>query len=186
MNFRSFIAVPIHATPAIQAALAELGKMGRRLKLVEPDNLHITVKFLGETAPHQEGPIVNVLDRMVGRFSAEEFHFRGLGVFSDQTRPTVCWAGIANTDPIQGWHRFIENELRDLGFTPDRYSYRPHLTLARIRGRPPRQFSSVLERYAANDFGSRKATEITWFRSDLTPNGPRYRVLHRAKLRGAG
>jgi len=183
-SFRSFVAVPITATREIREVIEQLGKMGRPLKPVDPDNLHITLTFIGDTPHDWRQPISEALDSLCSDHAAGKFALRGLGVFPRLERPTVCWAGIEGGEFLGEWKRHLDEQLVPLGFTREQRPYRPHLTLARVTKRPPDEFRSLIEANTATEYGSRKAGEVVWFRSDLTPAGPVYKPIHRVKLRG--
>lgn len=159
----------------LMKAEEELSKTRADLKLVEKENLHFTVKFLGE-----------IPDSMVGEVDARvktvtlrkmEVNVRGLGVFPDARRPRVVWAGVAphDLDAVSLSGQRVVDALEGVGESDDR-GFHPHITLARVRS--PRNHDAlvaVLREHSNRDFGRTPITALKLKASSLTPNGPIYR-----------
>ncbi|HUG89481.1 MAG TPA: RNA 2',3'-cyclic phosphodiesterase [Planctomycetaceae bacterium] len=181
-TLRTFIAVPIPSTPALRSVIARLAAMGRALKPVDPDHLHLTLKFLGDTDAGQVPAIGSAVRESVSGRQVFDLTLRGTGVFPHARRPTVVWAGIENAEPLIAIVAELEPRLEALGFTREHRAYQPHLTLARIRSRPPADLTELLERERAAEFGAAAVESVVVYQSDLQPGGPVYTPLETVGL----
>ncbi|MDG7006124.1 MAG: RNA 2',3'-cyclic phosphodiesterase [Nitrososphaerota archaeon] len=147
------------------------------LKLVERENLHFTVKFLGEVP----ASAAEEVDRRVKPLPLRrmEVGVRGLGSFPDERRPRVVWGGVAPDDAaaITATGRQVTEALEGIGESDDR-GFHPHITVARVRS--PRNLEAlaafILEN-ASRDFGRTVISSLKLKSSALTPAGPVYTDL---------
>ena len=181
-TLRLFIAVKVSSTPSLRKVLKHLESMGRPVKAVSADNLHVTLKFLGDTTPTRIPEISNAVSEAVDGEQTFEGHIVGLGVFPRIQRPSVIWAGLENGEPLIRIVEFLETKLSRLGFHPEQKPFHLHLTLARIKSKPPPELAELLTEHPATDFGVVYISSVEWFQSELQPNGPRYTVLASAEL----
>jgi len=177
---RCFISVDIEdpgLLDALEEAQRRLEATGADLKSVERENIHVTVRFLGEV---REG-LVGELRRLVAGTAFESFRaeLRGLGVFPSFSRPRVAWAGIADgVEELTGIFRRLEGEIVGMGFRPEGRGFSPHITLARVRsGRNRERLAEEVRDRADELFGAFTAEHIRLKRSDLTPRGPIYTTV---------
>jgi 2'-5' RNA ligase len=179
-GIRSFIAFDLEnesVLKRITEAQAMLVKTGADLKAVEPRNIHVTVRFLGNIS---SGMVDGVYEGMKQvQFIPFNVKLRGLGAFPDVRHPRVCWAGITEgADQLRGIFSQLEPRLRALGFVPDPKGFSPHLTIARVRsGRNRVELAKCLVANADYDFGQIDALCLRLKKSDLTPSGPVYSTL---------
>jgi 2'-5' RNA ligase len=154
-----------------------LAKTGADLKLVKTQNIHLTLRFLGNIFP----PMLNAVYEEMKQVSFPPFEItlRGLGAFPHLNRPRVVWAGIKKgADELVKIFEQLELRLRKLGFKPDKKGFSPHLTIARVRsGRNKPQLAKAIRELEDYDFGSVKAECLRLKKSDLTPRGPIYSTL---------
>lgn len=179
---RTFIAVRIRATRPLRDVLDQLKTFGRSLKTVYPDNLHATLKFLGDTDPAAISEIGRTLEQAVAGVSPFELRMTGLGAFPDEKRPRVVWAGLERAEPLVALAAELETRLEPLGFPAEGRPFKPHLTLARLRGRPPEGLPALLAEHPATDFGTMSIDSIELYQSDLGTHGPKYTPLLSAEL----
>jgi RNA 2',3'-cyclic 3'-phosphodiesterase len=182
---RLFVALEIPA--AVRENLAtlikELGALekpssGKRARWVRPENLHVTLKFLGEVAADKRDAIVSAL-AFVRSAHPAELRFRGLGFFPDEKRARVFWAGIDASPNLAAIAKDIELQLEPLGFPQEKRGFTPHLTLARFE--PPGisdGLRAAVSENAARDFGASRAEEFHLIESKLKPSGAEYTTLH--------
>jgi RNA 2',3'-cyclic 3'-phosphodiesterase len=182
---RLFVALEIPA--AVRENLATLMKKlralenessGKKARWVRPENLHVTLKFIGQAAPHKLAEIVTALSTVRSHQPAE-LQFRGLGFFPDEKRVRVLWAGIDASPNLAAIAGDIELQLEPLGFPREKRVFTPHLTLARLEppGISERLRAAVLEN-AERDFGTLRAGEFHLIESKLKPSGAEYTTLH--------
>jgi RNA 2',3'-cyclic 3'-phosphodiesterase len=166
-------------SPEVRANLVrveeELKRTRADLRLVDDENLHFTVKFLGEIPD----TMVEEVDRRVRTLSLSrmEVVVRGLGAFPDDRRPRVVWAGVSLEDfeSVSRSAQQVIDALQGVGESEDR-EYHPHITVARVRSpRNSEALAAVIRDYSARDFGRTAITSLKLKSSSLTPNGPTYR-----------
>lgn len=179
-SIRSFLAFDIesdHVRKKLSSAQTLLVQTGADLKLVETENIHVTIRFLGNITP-------NTVDRIHDEMKAVQFtpfniQIRGLGAFPDAHYPRVVWAGIAEgANQLRDVFSQLESKLRQMGFPPETKGFNAHLTIARVRsGRNKAQLTEFLTHNANHEFGSIRAECLRLKQSDLTPKGPVYSTL---------
>ncbi len=177
---RGFLAFEI-GDLAVRKRLTEMQKLalqtGADLKLVEPENIHMTIRFLGDLTLSMADKIH--IEMQKTQFKPFPVQFMGLGVFPSLSYPRVLWAGIAQgAEQLQNIFNQIEPRLLNLGFAPERNGFSPHLTIARVRSaRNKPQLADFVTNNAKCDFGSVEADCLRLKRSELTPKGPIYTTL---------
>jgi len=177
---RSFIAFDIENELVVRR-LSEVQNMlvntGADLKLVTPQNIHVTMRFLGNISP----PMVDLIHEEMKQisFTPFEIELRGLGAFPSLRYARVVWAGIQRgADELVNVFNQLEFHLRKLGFKPDPKGFSPHLTIARVRtGRHKAELVKCVEDLADYEFGIIKADYLRLKKSVLTPKGPIYTTL---------
>jgi 2'-5' RNA ligase len=146
---------------------------------VPPDNLHVTVKFLGGVAPDRLEAVAEALGRVARAAAPFAVVVQGLGAFPTPARARVIWAGITTgAAELAALAAHVEDVLAPLGFDRERRPFSAHVTLGRVRA--PRRdpgLARALEGTAGVQFG-RFAVERLWLmQSDLSPRGAHYTPL---------
>lgn len=180
MSVRSFIAFDIESSKVLSqvaAAQSQLLQTGADLKLVEPQNIHITLRFLGNITSAMVEKVFEAMKQI--QFTPFNVQIKGLGAFPDLRYPRVVWAGITEgADKLKSIFNQLEPRLRGLGFAPDSKGFSPHLTIARVRsGRNKTQLAKFIAENVNYDFGFVAAERLRLKKSDLTPKGPVYSTL---------
>jgi 2'-5' RNA ligase len=190
MSTRSFIALNLDEPirQALTQAADQIGQPpGSKVNWTAPENLHVTVKFLGEVHDAILPDICRIAREAVE--TVEPFTFSVSGVLTippQGPRPRMFWAGVEDPDGrIATIFHSIEEGLATLGFGRDRRPFRAHVTMARIRrvGDPAAIHQLAADR-SALVFGESNAESLTVFGSELTPRGPVYTPLATATLGG--
>jgi 2'-5' RNA ligase len=177
---RSFIAFDIEDATVI-GNLSKVQDMllgtGADLKLVKPENVHVTLRFLGDITPEMVDQIHSEMEQM--QFAPFEIKIKGTGAFPNLRRISVVWAGIRQgANELRGIFDQLEPRLQTLGFKPDYRGFSPHLTIARVKtGRNKMDLAEQLNNLEDFEFGSIKAECLRLKKSVLTPQGPIYSVL---------
>jgi 2'-5' RNA ligase len=177
---RSFIAFDIespHVLERITYMQKKLAETSADLKFVEPKNIHITLRFLGNIIPNMVDRIFEGMQKV--QFVPFDVKIQGVGAFPDMRYPRVVWAGIREgANQLRGIFSQLEPYLRSLGFAPDPKGFSPHLTIARVKsGRNKAVLAKFLAENVNYEFGIVRAECLRLKRSDLTPKGPIYSTL---------
>lgn len=180
MAIRSFIALELSEDlrEQLTSLLKRLRQTNAAVKWVEPENLHLTLKFLGEVPEEQIEAIVEALRTVAQRTELFLFTARGVGGFPDLRRPRVLWVGVEAAQPLMRLQKLVEGAMEQLGFAPERRAYHPHIALGRVKGMTGiERVRKIFSEYASVSFGSVPAKHLTLFRSDLSREGPTYTPL---------
>ena len=177
---RSFIAFDIEEPNVIenlvrvQSALLETGA---DLRIVKPENIHITVRFLGVIPPAMIDKIYGEMNKVV--FSQFDIEIKGLGAFPDMRHINVIWAGIRRgANELRNIYYQLEPSLQRLGLRPDDKGFSPHLTIARVKsGKKRDELAKFIRDFENYEFGIVKARCLRLKKSILTPQGPIYSTL---------
>jgi len=176
-TIRSFFAFDIEDNRIVRRmsdVQGMLANTGADLKLVTPQNIHLTVRFLGDIHPPMVDAIYEEMKQL--SFSPFTIEIRGLGAFPKPNYPRVVWAGIKKgANELADVFEQLEPRLRGLGFKPDTKGFSPHLTIARVRtGRNKARLAELIRELEDYEFGTVKAECLRLKKSDLTPRGPIY------------
>lgn len=168
---RLFFAVPVpkKVARALSAVRGEFRKEAG-MKWVPHQNLHLTLKFLGEVEEADLGSIMTLGEQAAQEVPALNLSVEGLGVFPERRRPRVLWAGITGS---QSTCRDLEVLARKLGSE----DFHPHLTLARFKKGKPAELVRVLDALKGQHWGSLSVRQFALVKSELLPGGPLYREL---------
>ena len=191
-QIRSFIAIEL--PDPVKASLSSLEDRLRPaehpyVKWVDPQSIHLTLKFLGNIAQDRVPQIIEAIVQASQGISPFQIQIGGLGVFPNLQRPRVIWVAIkGEVEKLAMLQTGIEQAFVPLGFAPESRSFSPHLTLGRLRERAsPGERRSIGELMMATEFESGPAMEvkeISLMRSKLTPSGAIYSRLASIELKG--
>ena len=177
MSVRCFIAVDVEEPTIldkIAGAQARLEATGADLKCVERENVHLTLKFLGDVRPGFLDEVAEAVSRL--RVDPFRMSMRGVGVFPNLRRPRVVWAGIREgVEGLKAAFDSLEPRMVGLGFKPESRRFSPHITIARIRsGRNSDRLVETVTGLRDVDFGGAEVVHVKLKKSVLTPRGPIY------------
>ncbi len=132
---RLFIAInlPDEVREEIWITAAPLRERPYAIKWVDPDAIHITLKFLGEVSAHREKSLSDALDAAVSGVSPFTLPLGGFGAFPDTRRANVIWVGCTPPSSLLELQRQVEEQVADAGFPRETRLFHPHLTLGRLR-----------------------------------------------------
>jgi len=185
VTFRGFIAVDVPASPDLDAFAAELRNAGPSWKVVRTDQLHLTVKFLGETEEGLVPEIAAAVQEATSGVRPFEIRIQGTGAFPSLARMNVIWVGVEGAEVIARIADALETSLESLGFPRERRPWKAHATLARVKEhRDLDRVRRLLEVHAKDAFGVHTVDAVHLKKSLLTPEGARYSVVETVKLTG--
>ena len=184
---RTFVSVPLPASliEAVRHYQQPLAAFDSDVRWVSADNLHITLKFLGDVDESRVPGMSFALKAALASETSFSAAMEGSGTFPASGAPRVVWVGLS-----QGGSRLtrlahrVDTALAGLGFPAESRPFRPHVTIGRVK--TPRNIRPVLEALETDPFeGERFSVEsVLLMKSVLTPAGPQYTVLNSFKLRG--
>lgn len=182
---RAFVALEISDPKVLDSIVAfqrELSATRADLKTVERENLHFTVKFLGEIT---EGQTREVDERLKGlRLGRADVELRGVGAFPNVSRPNVIWVGVpqSHEERVRPIAQGAIAALEGIGES-DRRPFTAHVTLGRVRSaRGIGELTSVLRSNSDRSFGDIRLVELKLKSSVLGPRGPTYSDIGRYPL----
>ncbi len=174
---RCFLGVPVkeHIEKIIEIQ-KRFRKYAHILKFVEPQNLHFTVKFLGEISTTTIEKIKSVLTPLINDQEPFEIFLRGIGVFPNRSFIRVVWIGVENPEKFVTLAKSIDQKLTGLGFQREK-GYIPHLTIARVKQRPDEHFVKLIDELMNIEIGKINVNRLVLYESKLYPSGPVYTEL---------
>ena len=182
MKFRAFLAVDLDGGSVADKVLTELKTSGADIKLVETRNLHLTLKFLGDTEESRIPDIRSAMEESVQGVLPFELRFRGLGVFPNQNYIRVVWIGLDGAEPLALIAERLDEALAKSGFGKEG-KFSPHLTVARVRSPRNRdRLTGLLRERQSDDFGKMTVDKIALKKSVLSSAGPTYTTVEEATL----
>lgn len=179
---RLFVAVEMPEGVKQHLALLTGGVPGARW--VPRDQWHLTLRFVGDA----DGGELEDLRAELGRVRVPSFALavRGVGHFPPRGAPTVLWAGVDRSDGLAALHDAVERAVRAAGLPPEDRKFHPHVTLARLKGTPPRRVGEWLSAHGLFEAPPFVAAEFVLFRSTLGSKGALHEVEEAYPLAGSG
>ena len=189
-QLRLFVAVtlPSEARNAIARLIQGLRAADLKgVRLVDPDGVHLTLKFLGNVDSSRVPALTDALDAVGEGAVPFALHLGDVGVFPDRRSPRVLWAGVSgDTEALAALARRVDDACATAGFARERRPYSPHLTLARLRDRASederQRAGSVLAHIGLAPGKSFAVEALHLIKSTLTPSGPIYDTVHTVTL----
>jgi len=177
---RTFVAIRIKAEPLLIKILSDLKDKlkDESLNWVDLQNLHLTLKFLGETSSQQVHEIKRLISDISVKYQPFSIRLEGLGFFISNGMPRVLFAGINEDGSMAQLADEAGDHLVRLGFEKEKRTFNPHLTLARIKFlKNKNRFFAAVEKYRNLTLQQSTVTEIIFFQSKLNPSGAVYHEL---------
>jgi 2'-5' RNA ligase len=169
--------IPSAVRENLAALLESLRAVSSQTRWVRPENLHVTLKFMGEVPETKLAATRSVLAG-VRSDQPVTVDFRGLGFFPNEKRPRVFWAGIEASPNLKTLAADIESVVEKLGIPREQRPFSPHLTLARFEPPGlPEKLRSAIQENAAREFGSLRTKQYHLIESKLKPSGAEYTTL---------
>jgi len=180
---RLFLAIPIKTVdngfvPLLDGLKRQLAHE-QRINWVKPNNIHLTLKFIGDTHSHEIPGMIEAVGEMLKNHKSFTMDFNRTGIFGSRYAPRVIWLGMQDTP--QELYDLEEDTLATfdkLGFMRDRQNFVPHITLGRIKGLCEKQyFQKVVAGIEQKTYIKQEVNEMILFQSFLRPEGAVYKAL---------
>jgi 2'-5' RNA ligase len=180
MEIRCFIAVtlPEETKKALGSVITEMKKAEADVKWVPAGNIHLTLKFLGNTDASRVPEITESLGKKLSHYNSFYITIAGVGCFPSEKRPRVIWVGIEDADILGDIQKEIDSVMVRFGYAPEERPFSPHLTIGRVRS--PKRVTELMNRF--EDFrkfelGRIEVSDIHVMQSELKPAGAEYRSI---------
>lgn len=188
---RTFIAVELSPRVMTRAGdlIDELRAVGAEVNWVRPQQMHLTLKFLGDVPDTETPDICRVIKQVADDFEPFEIVCRGAGAFPNLREPRTLWIGIRDgAEELKRLQSEIDDALKaKLGYGREQRAFHPHLTIGRVKHATEeqhRRLVEILEQQADFDADLAIIDEVVTFASFLGRSGPRHDPLDHAELRG--
>jgi len=163
-----------------------LREIGLPVRWVDPENYHVTLKFLGNVAEDRIAEVEEALDHVASTTRGIDLSVQGFGAFPTIRRPSVIWIGVEPTPSLRCLKQDLEWALKDCGFARETRAFHPHLTLGRANAEGGAGAFRGLDEMAAGLTykGQVKIRKMDLMRSHVVNGTRRYSFRHRAALKG--
>ena len=182
---KSFIAIELASGVKHRAAelIKKLRTADADVKWVQPTELHVTLKFLGEINRDEILPLCRITQEITAQFPPFDIGFSGLGAFPNADAPRTLWIGMEQgVEQLTALHAALDNALsKQLGFAKERRRFTPHLTIGRVNRSSP-ELIAALDRLATFESDFTDVDELVIFASFSDKHGPTYETLGHAEL----
>jgi 2'-5' RNA ligase len=179
-TIRAFIAIKIsrELETAFDTLIRNMKKKSGPVRWVNPQSIHLTLKFLGEITPAQVEEVFKGVEKAAANIPPFSLKSGSKGAFPSPKRPRVFWIGLAETGDqyLFELQKNIEAEMTLCGFPKEERVFKPHLTVGRVKN--SREIEAISNIFMEYDFPEIEFTagEVLVMKSELTPHGARYSV----------
>jgi len=177
---RIFIALKVEPEEPLLLLISLLqnGLKDDRISWTNPNNIHITLAFLGDTENDKVSLISSLLHERCSGYGKFDLILRGAGVFKNMNDPRIIWTGVEAGENLIKLFNLISGCLKDAGIMIEERTFKPHLTMGRIKTlRDKAVLSDILDKYKDHEIQRVPVGEVILYESILLPAGPLYKPL---------
>lgn len=178
-QLRAFLAIDLDdgLKPKINKIIKQFKQIDAKIRYVELNNMHLTLKFFGEIGTDGLELLENKIADVVSEFKPFNIKIKGCGAFPNYSHIKVIWIGIDEDSIIKELHDNLDGEFVKLGFGKDK-NFSTHLTIGRMKSAKNKvQVRSTIGEFSDIEIGEMTVNSITLKKSTLTPSGPIYEDL---------
>ncbi len=184
ITIRTFIAVEIGPMDELVKYEDDITSTGAEVKLVEPENIHITLKFLGDTPEKMVNDILEIIRESCSGIKPFKLEFQDVGAFPNTNYIKILWVGMKDHEPLEGLAKDLNSKLIKLGFPAEKRGFKPHITLGRVKSRKNKQaLKELVIKNKDRNFGVLNVGSVCLKKSVLSPSGPTYSTLDKIELK---
>ena len=186
-TLRTFIAIELD--PQLQAVLHQIQedfkKIGADVRWIKAQNIHVTLKFLGEVPPERIDSVRDLMAKTLEGFKSFSMALTHLGAFPKIENPQIIWVGTtADRNSIQQIAQSLEENLKGIGFEKEKRDFDPHVTLGRMRSSINKfALTKKMRDFEFPTTPHQLVNQIVLFKSTLSPQGPAYEALAKIDLK---
>lgn len=183
---RTFIAIKIIPEKKLTDLVSSLKNSlkNENISWADVDNLHLTLRFIGETEQKQVEKIIRLIDEVARRFHPFQFSLKDVGFFKGKNQPRILFFAIENGLILNQLAAEIEERIVALGFSREERQFNPHLTVGRIKFIQNKMaFYEIINQYKKTEIQTVTVSEITYYQSILTSAGAIYKPIHQIHLK---
>jgi len=182
-TIRSFVAIelPEHVIALLRGVQQDLSGNKFRVRWVQPDNIHLTLKFLGNIDSNDIDGIGAAMSNTIQGCGPITLYAEGVGVFPSVKRARIIWMGLSgHVQRLSEIQRKLEKNLAAIGFPEENRSFKAHLTIGRFKSAVnPKVIEPIVHKYSTLRSEEFTLNQFVLFKSELTPSGPVYSALQR-------
>jgi 2'-5' RNA ligase len=182
---RIFIALKVETGETLLTMIYSLksGLSKDIIKWVNPDNIHITLSFLGDTEERKIKSISSMLNEKCKGSGKFELIIKGSGVFRNLSDPRIIWTGIEPSEKLMNLYEIIMNGLEGLDIKLEDRPFKPHLTIGRIKHLNDKEaLKALIEQFQYSEIQIIPVNEVILYESILLQSGPVYKPLEKFNL----
>ncbi len=185
-TFRAFIAIdlPESVHSFLSEAQEALKLYGFGVKWVRPQNIHLTLTFLGNTATADTDKIAEAMTLAARNCPVVTMAAKGVGVFPDVRRPRVIWVGLGGQlEILANLQQTLDAHLADLGFPRETRAFKSHLTLGRVKGKiASARMKAAIDKLKEFESEAFEINQVILFKSELRSSGAVYTKVDRVNF----
>ena len=183
--YRTFIGIPVTVGSEIYTLRRQLMEAlaEERISWVNPENYHVTLRFLRDTNVALIPQIKEELQKMIKLPLKLKLQLKGPGSFGPRKKPRVIWLGFDQDEPFQSLRSDTDRALEKCGWPLSNQPFRAHLTLGRVRSlKDPARYHEIIEQMKETFTGRAELDRLVFYRSELGESGPSYTALKEMKF----
>ena len=178
-QIRSFLAIDLDEDlkPKINDLINEFQEIDAKVKYVELENLHLTLKFFGDIDDEGLNLLTEAIEKVVSKFKPFKINIKSCGAFPNKKHIRVIKLGIEDDTILKDLHKKLDKEFVQLGFDKDK-KFSTHLTIGRVKSAKNKDLIKYcIEEFEDIEIGEMEVNQISLKKSTLTPSGPIYEDL---------
>ncbi len=182
---RLFAAIKIHPDKNFLVSYRKIKSdlKHEKIKWVEEENIHITLKFFGDTDEDRIDDICGVFDEIAFDHVPFGLVFKNIGFFGSLNNPRVIWVGMEKNKIIEQLASDVNESLKTVGFEPEDRNFSPHLTIGRIKFiKDKKYFQRTINKYSEDFYHKEQVNRLYLLESFLRPQGPVYEIIETFEL----
>lgn len=178
---RCFVGIKFPLLQQVKPLIDELSDLAKdeslKIRITPPNNLHLTLKFMGSVAEGQEMPIQSILTQVGEQLESFKLDISGVGFFKNS-----LWVGSQATEQLQELVVSLNQGLAVLDFEVETKPYTPHITIARFAGSAKDKLRALESKFEKKVWGEMDVNKFHLYRSETLPEGPKYFILSKHGL----